>query len=113
MATAHDNRSAVRVRGCMACARRSQLRHAENAAAALTGALVLVFIAACAVNPSAERADGEYRRDNGRVEAMEKFEELKRRCASAGGVIQVYRSSSGRFPPTTDELRLATCGPSP
>ena len=76
-------------------------------------ALVLSLTAACAGIPSGERADGEYRRGDARVQATEQFEERAQACADARGVIRLYRTSSGRFPPTTDELLLAACGSRP
>ena len=53
--------------------------------------------------------DSEYRRETGRIEAMEEFQLLKRSCRNAGGIVQVPRASSGRFPLTAFEMRSATC----
>lgn len=36
-------------------------------------------------------------------------EQLKRACASGGGVVQIFRTSNARMAPTTSELRMATC----
>lgn len=56
-----------------------------------------------------EQAGKEYRRQVSRIEAMEDFEKRKRACNAAGGALQVYRTSTGRLPPTTDELKMARC----
>ena len=70
--------------------------------------LVVLITAACASAPD-EMAAREYHRESYRIEAVEQFEQLKRACAKAGGVVQVRRSSSGRMPPTASAMRMATC----
>lgn len=71
--------------------------------------LAVLAVSACATTPE-EIASREYRRENARVEAMDRFEALKRACAQAGGTVQMNRVSSGRMAPTTTELLAATCG---
>jgi hypothetical protein len=56
-----------------------------------------------------EQADLEYRRTDTAIQIVEEFERRKEACARAGGALQVSRSSSGRLPPTTGELRTAMC----
>lgn len=59
------------------------------------------------------RTDHQYRRENGRIEAAERFQRLTRLCVLAGGVVYTSRRSSGRFPPTASEMNGATCGDNP
>lgn len=78
-------------------------------------ALLATLLTACASQPPdpAEIAARDYRRDNGRIEAIERFDERKRQCAARGGAMHVPRSTSGRLPPERQELRLASCGARP
>jgi hypothetical protein len=76
----------------------------------IISAAVLAAGCAAAGPYTSGRVDNEYRRESGRIEAMEQLQQLKRSCRRAGGVVQVPRQSSGRFPPTAFEMRSATCG---
>jgi hypothetical protein len=53
--------------------------------------------------------DNEYRRESARIEATEQFDRLRKSCRLVGGVVRIDRQSSGRLPPTTFEMRNATC----
>jgi hypothetical protein len=77
-----------------------------------TSVLFLMLMSAgCASGPPPDDiAAWEYRRDIARVEAYENFMQLKRDCGLRGGAVLVSRSSSPRMPPSTTEMRLATCG---
>jgi hypothetical protein len=73
--------------------------------------VVLWLVVGCAVHaPNAnEQAARKYHRESSRIELIEDFERRKRACSASGGAMQVDRASSGRLPPTIDELRMAGC----
>lgn len=72
---------------------------------------LLALLAGCAAQPPApaELAANEYRRDATEIEARELFEQQQRQCAARGGTVYVPRTSSGRRPPSSEELRFASC----
>jgi hypothetical protein len=73
--------------------------------------LSVLTIAACTSSPPTmqELAAGEYQRVNSRIETVEGFGQRREKCVRSGGTFHVTRSSSGRLPPTVNEMRTATC----
>lgn len=73
--------------------------------------LLLTLLAGCAAQPPSpsELAASEYRRATTEIESRELFEQQQRQCAAHGGTVYVPRTSSGRLPPSSDELRFASC----
>lgn len=73
---------------------------------------ILVLAGACASGPSEdELEEWRYERDSGRIEAEERFEELKQDCARSRGAVVVNRTFSRRMRRTPDDTELATCQP--
>jgi hypothetical protein len=80
----------------------------------MTGRIALVsilMVAGCVSSPPPpeQLAAWEYTRDNRWVEAYEEFQQLKQECSARGGAVLIDRSTSPRMPPSTTEMRLATC----
>lgn len=77
----------------------------------LNGLIAVLIVAGCTAGgrPMQDPADLEYRAEDARIRAEEAFERLKARCAQTGRVAVVRRYTSGRLPPSTDELGLASC----
>lgn len=73
--------------------------------------VVLWPVVGCSLTaPNATEQDSkEYRREVSRIEAIEEFEKRKHACHTAGGALQIDRTSSGRMSPTLDELKMASC----
>ena len=71
-------------------------------------ATVLLTCTACAYDSAKDQEDREFRRLEKRIETAEEFERRKELCGRRG-VFTVRRTSSGRLPPTTGELRTAMC----
>ena len=84
----------------------------KNMAVILTTAI----IAGCAGTVDTRdsgREDAQYRAEDERIEALERYERFHRSCARAGGVVLVSRHNGGRLAPplTTGEMKNASCSP--
>lgn len=57
--------------------------------------------------------DMQYRNENERIEARERFEGFKRSCARSGGIVFMERHYGGRLAktPTPEEMKTASCSP--
>ncbi|MEX2126082.1 MAG: hypothetical protein WD795_19485 [Woeseia sp.] len=75
----------------------------------MISAALLAAGCAGAIPYNSGRVDDQYRRESGRIEAMEQLQQLKRSCLRAGGIVQLPRQSSRRLPPTAFEMRGASC----
>ena len=83
----------------------------KNVAMILTTAV----IAGCAgTADTRDREDAEYRMEDERVRALERYEKLHRACARHGGIVFVSRHNGGRLaaPLTAAEMKSASCSPS-
>lgn len=76
-----------------------------------------VVVAGCAGAPDtrdSEREDAQFRAEDERIEALERYQKFHRNCARAGGIVFVSRQNGGRLAPplTTGEMKSASCSPS-
>lgn len=76
-----------------------------------------IVIAGCAGAPGtrdSEREYAQYRAEDERVEALERYQKFHRNCTRAGGIVFVSRPNGGRLAPplTSGEMKGASCSPS-
>lgn len=81
----------------------------------ILGAVLVAGCAGAGSTGDSARGDIQYRRESERIEAMEWFQEFRRKCARSGGAVYVTRHTGGRLAPipTVDELKTASCGARP
>lgn len=75
--------------------------------------LTTAVIAGCAGTvDTRDREDAQYRMEDERVRALERYEKLQTACARNGGIVFVSRHSGGRLAPplTAGEMKGASCG---
>ena len=60
-----------------------------------------------------DREDAQYRMEDERVKALERYERFQRNCSRNGGIVFVSRHSGGRLAPplTAGEMKGASCSP--
>lgn len=85
----------------------------KNVAVILTTAVIAGCAGAVDTRDS-EREDAQYRVEDERIEAVERYQKFHRSCARAGGIVFVSRHNGGRLAPplTSGEMKGASCSPS-
>jgi hypothetical protein len=70
----------------------------------------MLALAGCASapGPGDDRAERQFRREDARLAAYEKYERQKDACQKSGGIVIVPRAQ-GRFGLRTSDMRAATC----
>jgi hypothetical protein len=82
----------------------------KNVAVILTTAVV---VGCAGTVDTRDREDAQYRLEDERVQALERYEKLHRSCTRAGGIVFVSRHNGGRVAPplTIGEMKSASCSP--
>jgi len=90
---------------------RSSRIHRSRFEAPLLAMLVLTGCSTAWVSPD-NRVERQYRREDARLAAVERFESLTKACLGAGGVVYV-RGAQGRFSRRVSDMNTASCAPAP